>query len=345
MNKRPASLLALAALLGAGAGCDVASEVIDHLGDHHHPHPVPPPQAAHQELALYLGQASLGIFKTVRHPDGSWDPVPATTSNLGSGGILRTSSVASDAFLFEVDSRSAGTTGGALLEDALPNQGPFTLNTLPRPPLVIPRSFSVADAAGIGGVVHVCGALDGNGGLFHTTRASDGTFAPYDQAPAISLVDASCASTADTLHACAVDDSGAAQHSSRDASGAWQPWQPIPGELGHLRLILCRASGSSLRALAVGDAGAFLGRAGADGSWGPWEHVAQKVQDPRGDQLTQIAIVDGEVHAVGTDADHHLWYTIRHRDGRWDGITDLSQVIAGYPSQPVSVGVAGLDLP
>src|SRR4051812_6387985 len=105
-------ILALAPLLAAGAGCDVAGEVLDHLRDHHPP--APPP--AHQTLALYLGRPLLGTFKTVRHPDGTWDPI-GDPADLDNGSILRVSSAGPSAFIFMVDGRSGGTNGGALLED------------------------------------------------------------------------------------------------------------------------------------------------------------------------------------------------------------------------------------
>jgi hypothetical protein len=327
-------LLALAPLLAAGTGCDVASEVIDHL-EHHRP----PPGPAHRELALYLGRPLVGTFKTVRHSDGSWDPIGGP-ADLDGGSVLSVSSAGTSGFVFMVDGRSAGSNGGALLEDA---GGSFHLNTLPRtsPPLIVPRSFSSADAAAVDGVLHVCGAADAQG-LLHTTRASDGTFAPYDEAPPVSLLSASCASTGSVLHACAIDASGAPLHSSRTASGPWQPWERIPGDTGALRAIVCRARGQSLEALAAGEDGALLAEAGAGGDWSPWQPLASTLQDPRADQLSTIAVVGGEVHAVGSTSPGHLWYTIRHRDGRWDAIVDLAEVIGNFPTQPVSFGIAGL---
>src|SRR5205807_49792 len=80
----------------------------------------------------------------------------------------------------------------------------------------------------------------------------------------------------------------------------------------------------------------------ADGSWTGLEDVQGKITIP-GAVTTVAAAGDGtagETQYMFATADGHLWHTIRHADGSWQGLGDVQGQFA-IPAPVRAVAVAG----
>jgi hypothetical protein len=295
-----------------------------------------------QELRVYT-RSGPGVYETNRHANGAWDPIDRPALGLF-GTVVQAAGVGRDGYLFVYDGRA----GGTLLRESPGDIARIV--PLPAVPAAGgPPFLRGGDPVDIGGTLTVCGTTL-QGKLLVTTQASDGTFSPWDDLEARAGVVSSkstlsCTRSGQQLHACAVDSAGQVRHTVRAADGTWQAWddvEEVAGDIGAATGVQCRGQGFSLYVLARSERGAFLAERRSGGAWRAWQHLGEVLADPRGDQLEELAVVNGEVHATGR-GDSGVWHTIRHRDRTWDPIEDLQAVVPGYPTGARAVRILSVE--
>jgi hypothetical protein len=290
------------------------------------------PQPA-ETLRLYA-RGGIGLYRADRHPDGRWDPMTLLVPL--SGTLVQASAAGATGYPFSFDGRA----GGVLLADAPGSSFPAIVS-LPPPPVVGGPPFLIgAEVAVVDGAREVC-ATSLQGRLLHATAGTESGFGDWQDIEAeagalSSRSTVSCAEAGGVLHACAVDSAGLVRHSVR-RDGRWQPWTTLEGQT--VERVRCRGRGEALAVLAQGASGAFYTEGSDD--FAAWQALADTLDDSRAGNLRELAVVGGRVHAVGAEGGG-LWHTVRHRDGRWAPLEDLSAVIADYPAGVQAVAVAAI---
>lgn len=226
--------------------------------------------------------------------------------------------------------------------------------------------WSVAAGAGSSRDLHLCGSVTTRSGtvvstdksLFHTIRAVDGSWRPFQRIGG-SFDDVDCSNSTAGLHVCGVtfDRGGVAtgqlRHSIRRPDGTWLPFgdvrsvvlgqnpgTPDPGTFGY---VACAVIDPQLLVVAQAGGALWSTTRRGDGSWTPFANLGGQLgQRPYG--RVACASLGGELHLCAV-AGGKLWHSIRQANGAWLPFGDVVDVVTGVPGSPhpgtlVSVGVA-----
>ena len=201
------------------------------------------------------------------------------------------------------------------------------------------------------------GAVTGNGGLFHTIRNTDGTwaggFGDVDtEAGPLDIVAADGALTGGDMQIVAVSRDGKLHHTARLANGHWLPWGDVNAQTGagftaadvavaavdnELNVVVTDTDGNVWHAIRhLDETWTHFGNVNVEAGTADGKAVkvsAAAVHSPSGS--------DTDLHVAVTNADGKVWHTGRkHQDGTWLPFGDV-EVQAGPLAKVADIAIAG----
>ncbi|MFC3492475.1 hypothetical protein [Glycomyces rhizosphaerae] len=290
------------------------------------------------------GMANGELLHRMRTGDGSWGTgwskvatPPAT--------LYRVSCVGMNGNLHTVATLNGGTPDYGVRRSA---DGSWTAFT-PIPSESGPTTGAVHVAVtALNGVLHVFGASEGGGALYHTVRNTDGVWQPrwvtlktFGRISHIATT--KVGSTIDT----AVIADGRLFHAIRSSGGTWSGWGNIEsaaGDIGDPYHVAVAGIGSQLHVVALnGSSGVFHAIRRADATWQPFRKVAVfnnyrpfEVSAANVGGELQVGIID--LATNGTQAVRH---SIRRTDGTWRSVSTVSRT--GFTGEPGVLAMAAIQ--
>ena len=266
------------------------------------------------EVMQLLGLTDVGgIWHTIRHADGSWQPSFGDVNGVEANDPGHFT--AADCAGVNSELQVLGLTdAGRMWHTIRHADGSWepSFGDVKNVEANDPGHFSAVSCAGVNGELQTVGLTD-TGGMWHTIRHADGSWEPsFGDVKGAEANDpghfsaVSCASVGGTrsgggeLHVVALTDDGKMWHTIRFADGSWEP------SFGDVK--------------------------GAESN------------DPGHFTAVRCANVDGELQLLGLTDDGGMWHTIRHPNGAWQPFfANVKSVEANDPGFFSAVGGAGVD--
>ncbi|GHO92687.1 hypothetical protein KSF_027350 [Reticulibacter mediterranei] len=190
-----------------------------------------------------------------------------------------------------------------------------------------------------------------DGHLWHSIRHADGSWQVLDDVSAqlaisgpVRVIAATNSQPGETQYMFATAD-GHLWHTIRQANGSWSGLDDITAQLavpGPVRAIAATSSqsGEAQFMFATADGHLWHSIRHVDGSWSGLGDVNSQVTIPGPVRaITATSSQSGEAQFMFATADGHLWHTIRHADGSWSGLDDITAQLA-IPASVSAVAAA-----
>jgi tyrosinase-like protein len=252
-----------------------------------------------------------GMWHTIRHADGSWQPFFGDVKGVESN-----------------DPGHFSAIGCAGVNDEL-------------------QVVGLTDG---GGMWHTIRHVDSWQPSFGDVKGVESNDPGHFSAVACAAVGGST-SGGDELHLIALTDAGGMWHTIRRADGSWQPsFGDVKGvesnDPGFFSAVGCAGIGGDLHVVALTDAGGMwhtIRR--ADGTWQPSFGDVKGVEsnDPGHFSAVACGAVNGDLQVVALTDAGGMWHTIRHPDGSWQpSFGDVKGVESNDPGHFSAVGCTGV---
>ncbi|MEW1904889.1 trypsin-like serine protease [Streptomyces sp. NPDC086147] len=202
-------------------------------------------------------------------------------------------------------------------------------------------------AVGMNGDTHVL-AVSNNGGLFHTIRKEDGTWAKFGDIFGVAgtlgnLTSVTAMNIGWDLHVVAVAD-GKALHTVRNKDGHWTPFKDITtGKVPQVTAAATAVVRGELHVITISGGKAYHTIRQSTGNWLTWGDVAGAAGTTG--PITSISTIGAgdETHIViATDNGTRQYHATRNFNGTWTPLTQLTGVIGTVTAKSVATAnVAG----
>lgn len=279
-----------------------------------------------------------GLWHTLRHASGAWEPfgdVKGATGDPGAFVDIACAGLNGELHLAGA-TRAAEPTPGA-------EGGPFR-HTVRRADGSWLQFGDLARFIGNQGPVRgvALGALAGDaqlcavttdGRLWHTLLRGGGAWSLFGDVKSAAgdpgrFVGATCADVEEHLHVCTLTDDGRLWHTVRWSNGLWEGFGDlcaVVGNPGQFVDVACAGVGGELHVCGVtADGGLWHTLRRADGSWFPLGDVKGVVGDPGPLQAVGLAAArSGDLHLCAVGNDGRLWHTLRYASGAWEQFGDV----------------------
>ncbi|MFJ2577160.1 hypothetical protein [Kitasatospora aureofaciens] len=298
------------------------------------------------ELQLVAETIDGGMFHTIRHPDGSWQPFGDVKGQAGDpGSLISAAAAAVDGELHVI----AETINGAMVHTIRHPDGSWQPFGDVKSQAGDPGYFTAAASACVNGELQVVGGT-ADGGLMHTIRHPDGSWQPFgdvkSQAGDPGHVKAvSTAGVDGELQLATTINTGGLMHTIRHPDGSWQPFGDVKsqaGDPGHVSDVSCTEVNGELQLVAAIVTGGLMHTIRhADGSWQPFGDVKGQAGDPGHVSDVSCTEVNGELQVVVELDTGGMVHTIRHPDGSWQPFGDVKGQAGdpGYVTMGAEAGV------
>ena len=255
------------------------------------------------ETQYMFATADGHLWHTIRHADGSWQPLGDVQGQFAIPGPVTVVAAAGDGIAGETQYMFA-TADGHLWHTLRRADGSWTGLEDVQGKITIPGPVTAVAAAGdgtAGETQYMFATADGH--LWHTLRHADGSWQPL---------------------------------------GDVQSQFTIPGPVTVVAATGDGIAGETQYMFATADGHLWHTLRRADGSWTGLEDVQGKITIP-GPVTAVAAAGDGtagETQYMFATADGHLWHTLRRADGSWQGLGDVQGQFA-IPAPVRAVAAAG----
>jgi hypothetical protein len=289
-----------------------------------------------------------GMWHTIRAADGNWLPFGDVKSQASDPGAFFDVSIAGNDASGELHVVGETDQDGNLWHTIRAADG----NWLPFGDVKAatgtdPGYLGFVATAVIGGNLHVV-AQSGDGNLWHTIRAADGSWQPFGDVKAATGTDPgyfgdvsiSGNNASGELHVVGQTNDGNLWHTIRAADGRWQPFGDVKAatgtDPGYVGFVATALIGGNLHLVGETDQDGNLWHTirAADGSWLPFGDVKVATGTNPG-FILDVSIASnnasGELHVVGATNDGDLWHTIRAADGNWQPFGDVKAATGTDP--------------
>ncbi|MFD7609306.1 trypsin-like serine protease [Streptomyces sp. NPDC059828] len=202
-------------------------------------------------------------------------------------------------------------------------------------------------AVGMNGDTHVL-AVSNSGGLFHTIRKEDGTWAKFGDVFGVAgtlgnLTSVTAMNIGWDLHVVAVAD-GKALHTVRDKDGQWTPFRDITtGKVPNVTAAATAVVRGELQVTTVSGGKAYHTIRQGNGNWLGWGDVAGAAGSTG--PITSISTVGAgdETHVViATDNGTRQYHAVRNFNGSWTPLTQLKDILGTVTAKSVATAnIAG----
>jgi hypothetical protein len=301
-----------------------------------------------QELQVCGETDDGGVWHTIRHADGSWQPqfgdIKAQSGNpghfvavscAGVNGELQVCGETDDGGMWHTI-RHADGSWQPQFGDVKGQSGNAGF-------------FVTGGCAGVDGELQICGITD-DGGMWHTIRHTDGSWQSEfgdvkGQSGNPGFFEAvSCAGIEGELHVCGITDDGGMWHTIRHTDGSWQAQfgdvKGQSGNPGHFEAVSCAAVAGELHVSGItNDGGMWHTIRHADGSWqNQFGDVKGQSGNPGHFAAVSCAGINGELQLCGETDAGGMFHTIRHSDGTWQPQFGDVKTQSGDPGHFSAVG-------
>lgn len=294
------------------------------------------------ETQFLAGTANGELFHRRLRVDGSygptWDTVDTPPATL-----YRVSCVGLNGNLHAVATLNSGTPDYGVRRSSDGSWTEFT----PIPSQSGPTTGAVHVAVtALNGELHVFGASEGGGTLYHTVRHQDGSWQPrWTALKTFGRISHIATTRVGTTIDTAVIADGKLLHAIRASNGTWSNWgniQSAAGAISNILDVTLAGIGSQLHVVALSGSGeVYHAIRKGDASWQRFGRVTVFNQYPP--LVVSAANVGGEVQ-VGvidryTSGGQAVRHSIRRTDGSWEPAVTLSS--SGFSDEPGVLAIAG----